>query len=96
MTKAKSELSASEMKYLLSCSPAALQEFELSRLNSVANLEKQMKEILRQMVEAASEALLARMLIEHQRASVSPGERQIDQPTRRVRSAQALLGEGEK
>jgi hypothetical protein len=65
MTNPKAELGAPLMEYLQTCSPSTLQEFELTRLNAVANLEKQMKEILRQMVNAASEALLARMLIEH-------------------------------
>ncbi len=65
MSSPEAELDAPLMKYLQTCSPSTLQEFELTRLNTVANLEKQMKKILRQMVDAASEALLARMLIEH-------------------------------
>jgi hypothetical protein len=65
MAGPEEELSAPLMQYLQTCSPQTLQEFELARLNTVANLEKKMKEILRQMIDAASEALLARMLIEH-------------------------------
>jgi hypothetical protein len=65
MTNPKPELNVSLVQYLQSCSPSTLQDFELARLNAVANLEKQMKDILKQMVNAAAEALLARTLIEH-------------------------------
>ena len=72
MTKPKSDSAISIVQYLRSCSPSILHEFELTRLNSVANLDKQMHEILRQMVKDTAEALVARMLIEHQRDFVPP------------------------
>ena len=71
MASDKSELSISLMEYLHSCSASTLQEFELSRLNAVANLEKQMKDILQKMVDEAAKALVARALIEQQRDPIA-------------------------
>jgi hypothetical protein len=68
MARKKPELEpGSTLDYLRSASPSMLQEFELSRLNHVSNMRKQLQGLIDQMVSDMSEALLARTLLQHRK-----------------------------
>lgn len=77
MTKHKQLAIAEEGKdmadmigYLRSCSDAMLQQFEMARLNTSANLTKDLSHIMQQAVTDLAEALLARTLLEHRKTLV--------------------------
>jgi hypothetical protein len=63
------------LDYLLTSSQAGLEGFELGRLNQIANLRKELREIVDLWVQAEIEAELARWLLESRRAqeSAAPG-----------------------
>jgi len=54
------------LEFLLSASKASLIDFELSRLNHAALLEKRLRETLHEIVEETALAMLARLLIENE------------------------------
>jgi len=54
-------------EFLLACSVASLGDFELARLNSTANLRKQVRALEAEILKLEAEALVARWLIEHRR-----------------------------
>ena len=56
---------ATPFEYLLKCSQMSLQDFELARLDRVASLRKQLRDIAEEWVEAAVEAQLARWVREN-------------------------------
>ncbi len=56
------------LKYLADCSEASLESFELSRLNQIANLRKELREVLDEWVEAEVQVRLARRILEDRRA----------------------------
>ena len=55
------------VEFLLTASKHSLQDFELSRLNHVAEMEKQLLAFIRQMAEEWAGAMVARLLIEEER-----------------------------
>ncbi|MGH9714103.1 MAG: hypothetical protein ACRD5M_12470 [Candidatus Acidiferrales bacterium] len=55
------------LEYLLTSSIVSLESFELSRLNSVANLKKEFRQILDEWIEAEIEARLSRWILECRR-----------------------------
>ncbi|MGA7793436.1 MAG: hypothetical protein WCA19_10385 [Candidatus Acidiferrales bacterium] len=59
------------LDFLLVCSDVSLRDFELNRLNQAANLRKTFIGILDSHLQAASEALFARWLIEHREELLS-------------------------
>jgi hypothetical protein len=59
--------------FLLVCSGVSLRDFELNRLNMAANLRKHLIETSDQLVEAQSEALLARWLMEYRDVLLAGG-----------------------
>lgn len=59
--------------FLLSCSDISLGDFELSRLNRVSNLRKQLRAIEDELLREEAEAMLARWLIENRGALVAIG-----------------------
>lgn len=59
------------LEFLLACSRVSLQDFELSRLNQIANLVKQVQTIQDELRQIEGEALLARWLMEHREELVS-------------------------
>jgi hypothetical protein len=50
--------------FLLVCSERSLNDFELARLNTAANLRKQIRELETELLKMEAEALVARWLIE--------------------------------
>lgn len=54
-------------EFLLACSEASLGDFELARLNSAANLGKQIRTLEAELLRLEAEALVARWLLEHRR-----------------------------
>lgn len=66
--------------YLLLCAGISLDEFELNRLNQVANLRKQKEELEYALQDALAEAMLARWLMEHRQDLLAGGRvRTIEQ-----------------
>lgn len=57
-------------EYLSVCSTASLESFELSRLDRASHLRGQLRDLIRQCVEAEVEASLARLVIEARRVDV--------------------------
>ena len=55
----------SVIEYLQTASPALLQEFELHRLNHVANMQREVAALLERITEERAEARLARFLLEY-------------------------------
>lgn len=53
------------LEYVLKASPVMLHNFIMSRMSHVANMEKHVRELLDQIVTESSEAMLARLLMEH-------------------------------
>jgi len=65
--------------YLMSCSVAGLESFELSRLNRLANLRKEAGQILEEFVENQVQARIARCLLDCRRGpAVRAGSRSPD------------------
>lgn len=56
------------LDYLLSCSEASLESFEMSRLNRIANLRRELRDLLDEWMEAEVNARVARWLLECKRA----------------------------
>jgi hypothetical protein len=56
---------SSRVEYLLRCSKPSLESFELSRLNRVANLRKELRMLVEAWIEAEVEARLAHWVLEH-------------------------------
>ncbi len=63
--------------YLATCSEPSLESFELSRFNRIANLRKELRQILNEWIEAEVEARLARWLL-NQRRLDAPGDPQAE------------------
>lgn len=59
-------------EYLGTASVSALQSFELSRLNSAANLKKQIGGLIDELTNEQSAALLARFLIQNRTKGTRP------------------------
>jgi hypothetical protein len=53
-------------EYLRTASQSSLQNFELAKLNRAANLRREIAALIDQWLQEASEALLARYMIDHQ------------------------------
>lgn len=58
---------------LLDCSSQMLGEYELSRLNHVANMKKQVRILLEQVIEESVEARFARWMMEHREELIFSG-----------------------
>ena len=90
MPRKKSDLSqmksGSVLEYLQNASPSMLQAFELSRLNHVSNMRKELRVLVDQMVNDMSEALLARALLNHRKEIV-------ERPKRPARTVDDLFSE---
>jgi hypothetical protein len=56
--------------YLSECSTSSLESFELSRLDRAAHLRGQLRDLIRQCVEAEVQACMARLVIEARRVDV--------------------------
>ncbi len=52
------------VEYLLRCSKPSLESFELSRLNQIANLRKELRSLVEAWIDAEVEARLARWILE--------------------------------
>jgi hypothetical protein len=70
------------LDYLQAASRASLQSFELTRLNHAANLRDEIAALIDQWVKDTSEAMLARWMLDHHKASVPPPHSSLeDVPT---------------
>jgi hypothetical protein len=90
MPRKKPELAqikpGSVLEYLQNASPSMLHNFELSRLNHVSNMRKELRVLVDQMVNDMSEALLARALLNHRKEIV-------ERPKRPARTVDDLFSE---
>src|SRR6266849_2996792 len=53
--------------FLMGCSKSSLESFELARLNQIANLRKELRDLVDNWVNAEVEARLARMILDERR-----------------------------
>jgi hypothetical protein len=67
------------LEFLLVCSGTSLQDFELSRLNRMANIRKQLHVIQDELRQVEAEAILARWLIEHREELLAAGRERASQ-----------------
>lgn len=61
------------LDFLLVCSGMSLRDFELGRLNQIANIRKQLHAIEDQLRQVQAEAELARWLLEHREELLAAG-----------------------
>ncbi|MGH9727035.1 MAG: hypothetical protein ACRD4V_00400 [Candidatus Acidiferrales bacterium] len=76
------------LDYLATCSQTSLESFQLARLNDLANLRKQMIEIVDQWVESDIQARIAEWILVRRRQQ---GALRPPQSVRRMRSKQRPL-----
>ncbi len=55
------------VEYLAGASKISLESFELTRLNQIANLRKELREVMEEWIEAEVEVRLARWVLENRR-----------------------------
>lgn len=65
------------LEYLVTSSNTSLESFELSRLNAVANLRKEIRQIVDDWVEAEIEARIARWVLERRRAELASPQPEV-------------------
>lgn len=79
------------LDYLLTCSEAGLESFEMSRLNRIANLRRELRDVLDEWMEAEVNARVARWLLECKRAeSRAAGAPNLLPPVSLLLGSQAL------
>jgi hypothetical protein len=59
------------LEYLTTCSQTSLEAFELSRYNRVANLRKQLRDLVEEWIDAEVDARLARWIRDQKQAALS-------------------------
>lgn len=79
----------SMLDYLARCSQTSLESFELARLNDLANLRKQMIDVIDEWVEADIQARIAEWILLRRRRQAAL--RTSPQSVRRIRSKQIPL-----
>jgi hypothetical protein len=82
------------LEYLVTSSNTSLESFELSRLNAVANLRKEIRQVVDDWVEAEIEARIARWVLERRRtdtADQQPDVPQLSEPAPDPRTAARVL-----
>jgi len=62
------------LAYLLECSNASLESFELSRLNRASNLQKEQSQLTEERIEAEVSLRLARWILDHRRQEATSSE----------------------
>ena len=67
-----------QLHYLLHCSSASLEAFELARLNHIANLRKEFGDLVEEWIEAEVEARLSRWILDMRRDPISTQSRPLD------------------
>ena len=67
------------LEYLITSSQTSLESFELSRLNAVANLRKEIRQVVDDWVEAEIEARIARWVLERRRAGLANSQADVPQ-----------------
>jgi len=72
------------LEYLVTSSQSAVESFELSRLNRVSNLRKEIREVVDEWIAAEAEAQIARWILDCRRAQTD------DPPTMRTSATEAL------
>ena len=76
------------LKYLCTSSTPSLESFELARLNAIANLRKELCEVLGEWVEAEIQSRLAHKLLqraESEGIALAPADLKLAQPQRAAR-----------
>ncbi len=79
------------LEYLVECSNASLESFELSRLNRASNLQKEQSQVTEEWVQAEVSLRVARWILEHRRLEISSPELAREQAARFAPRAQLDL-----
>jgi len=66
------------LEYLVECSKASLESFQLSRLNRASNLQKECSQVVEEWVQTQVSFHLARWILEHRSVGLSPPD--LSQP----------------
>ncbi len=72
---------ASPLEYLLTSSEAALETFELSRLNKSANLRKELRDVVEEWIEAEIQSRLARWILDCRRTQAARADAGLSGPS---------------
>src|SRR6202050_1585373 len=72
---------ASPLEYLLTSSEAALETFELARLNKSANLRKELRDVVEEWIEAEIQSRLARWILDSRRTRAGRPDANLSGPS---------------
>jgi|HubBroStandDraft_6_1064221.scaffolds.fasta_scaffold737992_1 hypothetical protein len=72
---------ASPLEYLLTSSEAALETFELARLNKSANLRKELRDVVEEWIEAEIQSRLARWILDSRRTQAARSDANLSGPS---------------
>jgi hypothetical protein len=72
---------ASPLEYLLTSSEAALETFELARLNKSANLRKELRDVVEEWIEAEIQSRLARWILDGRRTQATRSDANLAGPS---------------
>ena len=79
------------LEYLVTSSQAGLENFELGKLNKIANLRKELREVVEEWIEAETQSRLARWILECRRAQDAAAGPRASEPPALLRHAAASL-----
>ena len=88
-----SRMSEPPLEYLRDCSNTSLRYFELSKLEHVANLRREMVVLLDEMMEESALALFARWMLEKRTISGGPSRNGSAAKSVEAKRARGLLGQ---
>jgi hypothetical protein len=72
---------APPLEYLVTSSQAGLENFELVRLNTIANLRKELGDLVEEWIEAETQSRLARWILECRRTQNSASDPRLAKPS---------------
>jgi hypothetical protein len=72
---------ASPLEYLVTSSEAALETFELGRLNKSANLRKELRDVVEEWIEAEIQSRLARWILDSRRTQATRSDANLSGPS---------------
>jgi hypothetical protein len=79
------------LEFLVTSSQAGLENFELGKLNKIANLRKELREVVEEWIEADIQSRLARWILECRRAQDAAADPRASEPPALLRHAAASL-----
>jgi len=81
------------LDYLVSSSESSLESFELARLNAVANLRKELRQIVDEWIEAEIEARMARWILDRRRLEPTDSQAALAVLSRSATPLESAVGD---